>query len=140
MILVDTSVIIDSFKGAENGKVELFKKVLKEKLAYGISAYTYQEILQGARDEHEFKKLKNYLSVIHIYLLPEIIETYEKAAIMFFNLRRQGVTPRSILDILIALTAIENNLYLLHNDRDFDVMSSKIDELKILKTVLDCKR
>ena len=135
MILVYTSVIIDSFKGVANEKVKLFRKVLKGKLAYGISAYTYQEILQGARNEHEFNKLKNYLSAIRIYLLPEIVETYEKAAIMFFNLRRQGVTPRSILDVLIALTAIENGLHLLHNDRDFDVMSNKIVDLKILNSL-----
>ena len=135
MILVDTSVVIDSFKGVENEKVELFRKILEDKLAYGISAYTYQEILQGARDEQEFKKLKKYLSVIQIYLLPETIETYEKAALMFFNLRRQGVTPRSILDILIALTAVENGLYLLHNDKDFDVMSGKLTGLKILTAV-----
>ena len=135
MILVDTSVIIDSFKGVANEKVEMFRKVLKEKLAFGISAYTYQEILQGARDEQEFKKLKNYLSAIHIYLLPEITETYEKAAIIFFNLRRQGVTPRSVLDVLIALTAMENSLHLLHNDRDFDLMSNKITDLKILNSL-----
>ena len=135
MILVDTSVIIDSLKGVVNEKVELFRKVLKGKLAYGISAYTYQEILQGARDEHEFKKLKIHLSSVHIYLLPELVETYEKAAIMYFNLRRHGVTPGSILDVLIALTAIEYNLYLLHNDKDFDVMSNKIIDLKILNVL-----
>ena len=135
MILVDTSVIIDSFKGVTNEKVELFRKILKEKRAYGISAYTYQEILQGARDEHEFMKLKKYISAIDIYLLPATIETYEKAALMVFKLRRQGVTPRSIVDVLIALTALENNLYLLHNDKDFDVMSGKLTDLNILNTI-----
>ena len=132
MILVDTSVIVDSFKGIKNEKVELFSKILADKVAYGISAYTYQEILQGARDEHEFNILKKYLSVSRVYFLPETIETYEKAAKMFFDLRRQGITPRSILDVRIALTAIENNLLLLHNDKDFDMMSNKMSELKIL--------
>jgi len=50
---------------------------------------------------------------------------------MFFNLRRQGITVRSTIDILIALTAIKNNLLLLHNDRDFDVLASKLEVLKI---------
>ncbi|MCL2287233.1 MAG: PIN domain-containing protein [Firmicutes bacterium] len=132
MVLVDTSVIIDSLKGAMNDKVLLFKKILQNKIPYGISAYTYQEILQGAKDEHEFTKLKLYLSSIRIFLLPEAIVTYEKAAALYFNLRRRGVTPRSVLDILIALTAIENGLYLLHNDKDFDVMSKVVAELKTL--------
>ena len=64
--------------------------------------------------------------------MPETIETYEKAAKMFFDLRRQGITPRSVLDVLIALTAIENKLLLLHNDKDFDMMSSKVSELIII--------
>ena len=132
MILVDTSVIIDSFKGLKNDKVELFRKILIYKIDYGISAYTYQEILQGARDEHEFNRLKKYLTFTRVYLLPETIETYEKSARMFFDLRRQGISPRNILDIRIALTAIENGLRLLHNDKDFDMMSSKISELIIL--------
>ena len=135
MILVDTSVIIDSLKGIKNEKVEMFSKILADKVEYGISAYTYQEILQGARDEHEFRTLRKYLSATRVFFLHEIVETYEKAAKMFFDLRRQGITPRSILDVRIALTAIENNLYLLHNDNDFDVMSSKIRELKILTKI-----
>ena len=135
MILVDTSVIIDSFKGFKNEKVELFRKILLNNLEYGISAYTYQEILQGARDEHEFSNIKKYLSETQVYFLPETIETYEKAAKMFFDLRRQGITPRSILDVRIALTAIENNLHLLHNDKDFDMMSNKVNELKVLNEI-----
>lgn len=135
MVLVDTSVLVDSFKGSTNGKVDLFRKVLREKMPFGISAYTYQELLQGARDNHEFAKLKKYLSATHIYFLPEAIETFEKAAKIFFDLRRHGITPRSTLDILIALTAIENNLRLLHNDKDFDTMSVKLPSLKILESI-----
>lgn len=32
---------------------------------------------------------------------------------------------RGTIDILIALTAMENNLILLHDDRDFDAIASK---------------
>jgi len=46
-------------------------------------------------------------------------------------LRKQGVTIRSTIDILIGLTAIEHDLLLLHNDKDFDAMAVKIKDLKI---------
>lgn len=65
---------------------------------------------------------------------PEAL-TYEKAAMLYFNLRRKGVTPRSTLDMLIALTAIENNLASIHNDRDFDMMTNYIPELRILNNL-----
>jgi predicted nucleic acid-binding protein len=133
MILVDTSVLIKFFKGDADPKVELLKEILARDVPFGISAYTYQEILQGARDEAEFQTLSEYLSTQTIYFLAQEADTYEKAAMLYFNLRRKGVTPRSTLDILIALTAMENNLALLHHDRDFDIMADNIKELRILQ-------
>jgi len=130
--LVDTTVVIDLLKGADNEKVRLYEELLLKNAPYGISPYTYPEVLQGAKNENEYNKIRKYLSSQTVYFLPETVETYEKAARIFFTLRRQGITIRSTIDILIALTAIENNLFLLHNDRDFDIMSEKITGLKII--------
>ncbi len=132
MVLVDTSVLIGFFKGQVDEKTELFKDLLSCDIPFGISSYTYQEILQGSKNETEFKTLKEYLSTQQIYYLKSEASTFERAAKMYFVLRRKGVTPRSTLDILIALTAIENELALLHNDNDFDIMSEHIPELIVL--------
>jgi len=132
MVLVDTSVLISYFKGHTNDKTELLKDILFREIPFGISSYTYQEILQGARNEKEFEILKEYLSTQRVYFLKQEKFTYEKAAQMFFDLRRKGLTPRSTIDILIALTAIEYNLTLLHNDNDFDIMSKHIPKLRIM--------
>jgi predicted nucleic acid-binding protein len=132
MILVDTSVLIGFLKGQVDNKTELFKEILSRDIPFGISSYTYQEVLQGARNEAEFETLKDYLSTQHIYYLEPEAATYEKAARFYFNLRRKGVTPRSTLDMLIALTAIEKNLILIHNDIDFDMMADHLPELRIL--------
>ncbi|MCD5414343.1 MAG: PIN domain-containing protein [Clostridiales bacterium] len=134
MILVDTSVLIDFLKGHINEKTELFNKILFRDVPFGISTYTYQEVLQGAKDKVELEKLKEYLSTQFIYYLNQETATYERAAMLFFNLRRKGITPRSTIDILIALTAIESRLVLLHSDRDFDIMARHVPELKILNT------
>lgn len=137
MVLVDTTVLINYLKGNENEKVKLFENVLKRRLPYGISSYTYQEILQGARDEKEYAGLKKYLSTQVIYFLAEETKTYEEAARLYYELRRQGVTPRSTIDVLIALTALKNNLLLLHDDRDFDMFAEKIPDLKIMEVTKD---
>lgn len=134
MILVDTSVLIDFLKGAENAKAELFSFALKQNLPYGFAGYTYQEILQGAKDENEYGKLKEYFSTQKFYFLPQNLKTYEKAARLFYDLRRQGLTLRSSIDVLIALTAIEYELLLLHNDRDFDMIAAQTGALKIWDT------
>ena len=136
MILVVTSVLIDFLKGVRNHRTKLFEAVLKQNLPFGIASYTYQEVLQGARDRQEYDRLREYLSTQKIYFLPETIEAYEKAARLFFNLRRQGLTIRSTIDVLIARIAIEHDLFLLHNDRDFDAISEKNADLKILNNVI----
>lgn len=134
MILVDTSVLIGFLKGQIDDKTELFKEILSRDIPFGISSYTYQEVLQGARNEKEFQTLKEYLSTQQIYYLESEASTFEKAAKLYFNLRRKGVTPRSTLDMLIALTAIENNLALIHNDSDFDMMAEYTPELRIFNS------
>ena len=136
MVLVDTSVIIDFLKGAENAKTALFGRVMARKIPFGIASYTYQEVLQGARNEREYGILSEYLSSQKIYFLPEDIESYDAAASMFFGLRRRGITPRSSIDILIALIAVENDLFLLHNDKDFDALAEHVPGLNILEASL----
>ena len=131
MILVDTSVLINYFKGKKGGKTDVFDAVLSYNIPFGISAYTYQELLQGARDEKEFTTLKDYLTGQKIYMLPETAEVYEAAAKLYFDARRKGITPRSTIDILIAHTCIYHDLFLLHDDRDFDALAKLFSQLKI---------
>jgi len=131
MILVDTSVIIGYLKGRENEKVLLFHEILERKIPYGISAYTFQEILQGARDDTEWSVLHEYLSTQSIYYLSPVLGTFEKGARLYYDLRRGGVTPRSTIDLLIVLTAMENELALLHDDRDFDMIAEHFPGLRV---------
>ena len=134
MILVDTSVIIDKFKKKSNDKTLLFDKIHEIMYPFGISIFTFQEILQGAKTEQEFKRLESYFSTQRIFYLPDTTESYAKSARLYFDLRRQGVSVRNTVDVLIAYTAIANKIPLLHNDRDFDFIAEKIPELEIFKT------
>lgn len=49
--------------------------------------------------------------------------SWQAAARIFYDLRRQGLTIRSPIDCCIAQTALENDLLLIHNDRDFETIS-----------------
>lgn len=131
MILVDTSVLIDYLKGKDNMAVRMFDNILEMGIPYGISDFIYQEVLQGARNLEEFDRIKEYLETLSFYSLKPGRESYEQAALLYFNCRRAGITIRSTIDLLIAQTAIENDLYLLHNDNDYTNMGKAISELKL---------
>jgi len=108
MILVDTSVLIDYFKGIDNDATDKLQFVLDSGIPFGINSFIYQELLQGARTEREFKELKTKI---------------------YFKCRKKGFQIGSTIDCLVAQTAVENNLLLLHNDEDFE-MVSKVIKLK----------
>jgi len=130
MILVDTSVLINFFKGLDNEKVNKFTSIIKKGIPFGINTHIYLEVIQGALNMKEFNKLKDYLGSQRFYALQDGIESYNKAALIYYECRRQGITIRSTTDMLIVQTAIENNLFLLHDDRDFTQIASIISELK----------
>ena len=131
MILVDTSVIIDYLKGTENSATEKFQEILDRSIPFGINSLIYQEVLQGARNESEFNKLKEYLETLDFYELKKGRLSYEAAAYINFLCQRAGVTIRSTVDLLIAQTAIEHGIPLLHNDSDFGRIAGVVEDFTI---------
>lgn len=121
MLLIDTSVWIKLFRDRK-GK---FKQTLIEAINdnnYYLSRFTQTELLQGARNEKEWTELNYYLST-QDYIDPSI-SSWSHAARIYYELRRQGITVRNTIDCLIAASAIEHDLLLLHDDRDFEEIAS----------------
>ncbi|MCD6197373.1 MAG: PIN domain nuclease [Deltaproteobacteria bacterium] len=126
MILVDTSVLIDLFKGRENEVTRRLRSLLQQQVPFGITSVIYQEILQGAKTEKEYATLKEYLSSQRFFHPKDPVESYAQAARIYFACRRKGITVRSTIDCLIAQIALEHDLFLLHNDSDFIAMAPVI--------------
>jgi len=130
MILVDTSVLIDFFRGVENESSQKFKAVLQQGIPFGINSFIYMEVLQGAKSEKEYNLLKKYCETQRLYHLKDPLDSFAQAARIYFDCRKKGVTIRSTIDCIIAQTAMEHDVFLLHNDGDFDEMG-KVVRLKI---------
>ena len=123
MILVDTSVLIDFFRGVSNDPTDRMREVLGHQMPFGITPVIYQEVLQGASSEKDYTRLKDYLSTQRFFHPQHPVKTYEGAALIYFSCRRKGITIRSTIDCLIAQIALEYDLLLLHNDNDFSLMA-----------------
>lgn len=126
MILVDTSVLIDFFKGVKTEGGRKFETVLQRGIPFGINSFILQEVLQGAASEKEFSLLRKYLSTQRFYDLKDPVDSFINAARLYMECRKKGVTIRSTIDCLIAETVLEHNLLLLHNDNDFKAMARVI--------------
>ena len=123
MILIDSSVFIGYLKKSSGEPYDKMDYIVDNDIPYGICNYIYLELLQGTRDEKEYDLLKGYLDTLPFYELRYGRKSFENTALMYMNCRKNGVTIRSTLDIIIAQIAIENSLYLLHNDSDFENMA-----------------
>jgi predicted nucleic acid-binding protein len=118
MILVDSSVWIDYFRGNATPQVERLDQVLgHEPIAIGDLNLT--EVLQGFRRQRDFNLAKRLLLTLEIVDIGGI-EVAIQAAINFRLLRSLGVTVRKTIDTLIATRCIESGFHLLFSDRDFD--------------------
>lgn len=117
MILVDTSVWIEVLRDKSGGTVGRFRDRVGDEIVV-FSRFIQLELLQGARDEIEFKRLDEYLSTQ--YYLEAGENTWRNAARLFFHLRQSGITVRSPIDCCIAALTMEAQALLLHRDRDFE--------------------
>jgi predicted nucleic acid-binding protein len=117
MILVDTSVWVDVLRDKTGDVVRAFKSRIGAEVVV-FSRFIQLELLQGAKDEHEWRRLDAYLSTQ--YYLEASEKTWRNAARVYFELRRTGMTVRSPIDCCIACIAMESQAILLHRDRDFE--------------------
>lgn len=126
MILVDTSVLIDFFRGAKNETARKLEWVLQQGIPFGINSFIFQEVLQGAASKKEYTLLDTYLRTQRFYHLKEPIESYAGAARICMDCRKKGITVRTTIDCLIVETALEHDLLLLHNHSDFTAMATVV--------------
>jgi len=96
---------------------------LERKIPFGINSLIFQEVLQGAGSEKEYSTLKTYLETQRFYHLKDPVDSFAKAAKIYLDCRKKGITIRSSIDCLIAQTALENDFALLHEDNDFNLMA-----------------
>jgi predicted nucleic acid-binding protein len=131
MILVDTSVWIDFLRGDNSAEHRMLHKLIEDEEDISISGIILTEILQGMKEEKMFRSTRDYLLQYPVYE-PESIVTYARAAGMYRECRKKGKTLRSTIDCIIAAICLENDLTILHKDRDYDILQDYTG-LKVLK-------
>lgn len=130
MILVDSSVWIAYFNGASIPQIDMLDDLLgQEPVAIGDLILT--EVLQGFRLDKDYNTAKDLLTSLEVFQLLGT-DIAVKSADNFRFLRKNGITVRKTIDVIIATFCIENNFSLLHWDRDFEPFSTHLGLSSIL--------
>jgi len=124
MIFLDSTVLIDYFNGIPSWQVEYLDSILGEEVLI-IGDIVLAEVLQGFRNDNDYQSAKRILIEFPCYPICNK-ELAIKSAENFRTLRKQGITIRKTIDMIIATFCIENGLMLLHNDKDFDAMAENL--------------
>jgi predicted nucleic acid-binding protein len=130
LILVDSSVWVDYFRGAITEQSDMLDRLLgREPL--GIGDLILAEVLQGFDSERDFKAAEKLLTSL---LIVEVggRDIAIQAARNYRLLRGNGVTVRKTIDTMIATRCIESGFHLLHSDRDFDAFVTYLG-LRVVK-------
>ena len=118
MILVDSSVWIDYFRGAVTPQTDKLDQLLGQELLI-IGELILIEVLQGFNADEDFDRAHALLASLECLNLAGS-KIAVQAARNYRKLRRLGVTVRKTIDTVIATWCIENNFDLLYSDRDFE--------------------
>jgi hypothetical protein len=120
VILVDSSVWIDLLNNVVTEPVARLRELIPNNPIL-IGDLILCEVLQGLRTEAQAKLVERSLGRFEpVSLLDPVLAV--KTAANYRFLRRQGITVRKTIDLVIGTFCVERGHALLHSDRDFEPM------------------
>ena len=118
MVIVDTTIWVDYFQGADNPETDWLNRELGRQ-RFGLTDIILCEVLQGVRDDVVAKEVERRLLTLEVFETGGVALACE-AAQNYRALRTRGHTVRKTIDCLIATFCLRAQHALLHRDRDFD--------------------
>ena len=117
MIIVDSSVWIPFFNGQQTRETHLLDSLLGQQ-PVAIGDLILAEVLQGFRHDKDFRQARTNLLALPCFDMGGQAVALQSAD-TYRQLRRQGITIRKTIDLLIGTYCIMYGHQLLHQDRDF---------------------
>ena len=123
LYLVDTSAWLEVLRPGSvvPGLVERVDTLLAAD-AVATAGVVRLELLGGTRTESEYRRLQELLWALHV--LPTEEDRWTEAALLGFQLRREGITM-PFTDLLIAAVSTHYEAALVHRDRHFDLIARR---------------
>lgn len=118
MTLVDTSVWIQFIEGGDHWTKKRLKEKIEDRETIAFLDLILLEIVQGIRLRKERERIERKFGVLTCLAVKR--SSVMLAGEIYQELKKNGVTIRSIIDCLIAAVATETGAIILHRDRDFD--------------------
>ncbi|WP_350295724.1 PIN domain-containing protein [Limnohabitans sp. Rim8] len=124
MILVDSSVWIDYFRGERNLQTEQLDLLLEHgEGEVGVADLVVFEVLRGFTSPRAQQAAKAMLLSITLLEIGGLSNALN-AVVLYRRLRQSGRTVHSPIDVLLASYCITHGHALLHRDADFESLKT----------------
>jgi predicted nucleic acid-binding protein len=124
VLVVDSSVWIDYFRGAVDARTDELNRLLTtSEVRIVVPDLVFYEVLRGFRLDREHRRARGLLEIFGVEPTGGA-DLALHAAEHYRALRAMGRTIRNSVDVLIASHCIEHDYILLHNDRDYDAFAA----------------
>ena len=125
MILVDSSVWVEYDRETGSPACVRLRELIENGDPVAVSEPIVMEVLAGARDERREADLRRLLG--HFAMLSfDAVSDFDAAVRIYRRCRAAGVTPRGMLDWMIAAVAWRAEAALLAHDADMDRLARVI--------------
>ena len=125
MILADTSAWVEYDRATGSAVDERLTELIARGESLAVTEPVVMEVLAGARDDVRKADLRRLL--LRFGLRPlDAASDFEAAARIYRRCRQAGITPRGLVDCMIAAVAWRNGDSMLSHDVDLDRVASVI--------------
>jgi predicted nucleic acid-binding protein len=125
MILADTSAWIE-YDRATGSSVDLrVRQLVSDDGPLAVTEPVLMEVLAGARDDRQELRLRRLLLRFRL-LAFDAVADFDAAAVIYRRCRAAAITPRGLLDCMVAAVAWRTGASMLSHDADLDRMAKVI--------------
>jgi predicted nucleic acid-binding protein len=119
VILADTSAWVEYDRATGSAVDRRLTTLIATGGPVAVTEPVIMEVLAGARSDQRQSDLRRLL--LRFELLPfDVVADFDGAAHIYRSCRRAGVTPRGMVDCMIAAVALRHEATLLSHDVDMD--------------------
>ena len=119
MILIDTSAWVEFDRATGSPVDRLLTTLITDNGEIAVTEPVIMEVLAGARNEQREDDLRRLMRRFELLRFDCVVD-FDAAARIYRNCRRSGVTPRGMVDCMIASVALRTEASLLAADADLD--------------------
>lgn len=134
MILADTSAWVEYDRATDSPVERRLTELIRDEGPLAVTEPVIMEVVAGARSDDREADLRRLLLRFH-FLAFDVVADFDAAASIYRRCRRVGVTPRGLIDCMIASVARRNQATLLAADADLSrvarIVGIDIDEASI---------